>query len=144
MENIYKIGDFVYVIDMDPCCPTPRDVAGKIIGIRQGHWLVEFQGWRGGHDGADLPRGGGAIANRWFLYESQIRPAVDPGQTFIVVGSNGAAPYPFKHPTRGAAEAESGRLAMKMPGVEFVVYHAITKVRAPKPAAEVVFLDKAA
>ena len=146
MEN-FKIGDRVVVkAGSKFIIPVPTDAAGaiivgEIIGSRTGHWLVEFAGWKGGHDGGDMPKTGGS---RWFYREWEIEAAPQAKPVLIVVSDQGAATYPFKHPSRGAAESEAARLALKMPGVGFTVYQAVTYLKAPKPQVDVSFLDKAA
>lgn len=45
---------------------------------------------------------------------------------YIIVSDEGTSEKPRKHPTREAAEQEAERLARKHPGLNFVVYLAVS------------------
>jgi len=70
--------------------------------------------------------------------------APEKPQTFIVVSDEGPSSRPFKHPSRGAAEAEAGRLALVKPGMKFTVYQAVSAAKAPKLEATLETFDFAA
>lgn len=156
-ETAFKVGDRVVVADNYPCPQygPPKGTFGYIAGIcDSSQWFaVSFPAWLGGHTCGDFNLG---KQGRWFAPEhlkaapalrecSVVRDGTSGWKpsTFIVVSDEGPSSRPFKHPSRGAAEAEASRLALKVPGMNFTVYEAVSVAKAEKPEAKVEILKAA-
>lgn len=157
-----EIGDEVEVVDIEtiPFYDRPKMLTngtkGKVFeaGGLSGRVGVKFDGWLFGHNAA-----AGLIGSRncWFFYlknlkkvEKAATPAIaapapkpDAG-TFIVVSDEGPSSKPYVHTTRGGAETEAQRLALKLPGLGFTVFQAVTRIEVEKPQVTKQYLDKLA